>query len=103
MKLRWIRNTDGKPDAVLTMAFMGFIVVLLKVLIGETTFDLGDHTYTFGGIDATVVGALLTPTLGAYVTRRWTEKRYAQESVPLKLEAQKTKDERDILRESIGQ
>lgn len=67
----WIDNTDGKPDAVLTMAFIGFVVVLVKLILsGVTLGNLG-----FGTIDAPMIGAVLGPTLSAYVLRRYTDRR----------------------------
>lgn len=73
--MRWMKNTDGKRDAVLTMTFIGFLVVIFKVLLSGAAIALGEKTFTFGEIDAGIVAALLTPTLGAYVARRYTDKR----------------------------
>lgn len=72
----WMKNSDGKKDAVLTMAFLGFIVVLVKVLIGGISIKLANHDVSLGTIDAATVGAILTPTLGAYVARKYTDKKY---------------------------
>ena len=77
----WLRNSEGKPDAVLTMTFMGFVVVLFKVVMGGVAVPFLDG-YSFGEIDATVIGALLTPTLGAYVARRYTDKRWGPDGIP---------------------
>jgi len=71
----WIKNTDGKKDAVLTMATLGFAVVLIKVLLGGSHFHIGNQEVVIGVIDGSVIGALLTPTLGAYVARRYTDKK----------------------------
>jgi hypothetical protein len=73
----WIKNTDGKKDAVLTMTFMGFLVVLVKVLFAGAVFDLGVRTVSVGTIDAAAIAAILTPTLGAYVMRKYTDQKYA--------------------------
>ncbi len=72
----WIKNSDGKKDAVLTMATFGFIVVLAKVLLGGVSLTIGQHVVNFGTIDAAVIGAILGPTLGSYVARRYTDKKY---------------------------
>ena len=61
-------NTSGKRDAVLTMTFATVIVVLLKVLFSGVKVG----NFAFGTMDAGLVAALLTPTLGAYVARRYT-------------------------------
>lgn len=82
MKL-WINNTSGSPDAMLTMALMGFIVALTKFLLSGfvLTIEAG-HTINFGEVDAASIAALLTPTLGAYVARRHTDKKYGPDGIP---------------------
>lgn len=73
----WITNSSGKKDAVLTMAVIGFVVVIIKVLLaGFSITTAGKTVYSFGSIDATLVGAILTPTLGAYVTRRYMDTKF---------------------------
>lgn len=67
-----VRNSEGKRDAVLTMTLVGFAVILLKFLLAGVTVG----SFTFGDVDATVIGALLTPTMGAYVARRYTDKKH---------------------------
>jgi hypothetical protein len=81
MKLPWIDNTAGKPDAMLTMGLMGFVVVLLKVLLGGMTVALAGKSLTLGTIDAGTIGAVLTPTLGAYVARRYTDRKHPEQTV----------------------
>lgn len=73
----WIKNTDGKPDAVLTMTLAGFVVVLTKILLAGITIVMAGREISFGSIDGAVIGALLAPTLGAYVARRYTDKRHS--------------------------
>ena len=72
----WIKNSEGKKDAMLTMAFMALVVVLLKALVGGIEFHIADKPVTLGSADASVITALLTPTLGAYVARKYTDKKY---------------------------
>lgn len=76
----WIYNTSGKQDAVLTLSVMGFVVVMVKLLLAGTTVVLGDDRFTFGEIDASIIAAVLTPTLGAYVSRRYTDKKFDGET-----------------------
>lgn len=76
----WITNTEGKKDAVLTMTLVGFLVVLVKVLFAGAVFDLGVRTVSVGTIDAATIAAILTPTLGAYVMRKYTDQKYAVDS-----------------------
>lgn len=66
--MRWmLKNAKGNPDAMLTLAVATLAVVLAKVLaaglvVGPVTIGPAP--------DALSIGALLTPTLGAYVARR---------------------------------
>lgn len=72
----WIRNTDGKSDAVLTMTLWSLVVVLVKLVFSGFTLSFGGWSVGAGAIDAGIIGALLSPTLGAYVARRYTDRRY---------------------------
>ena len=72
----WIRNTDCKKDAVLTMTVVIFLVVVFKVLLSGVNINIGGSSFSFGDINASVIAALFTPTLGAYVARRYTDKKY---------------------------
>lgn len=76
MRLPWFRNTDGKPDAMLSFSVVAMATVIVKVLVGGTVIMLSEsRTLTFGGIDAAVIAALLTPTLGSYIARKYTDKK----------------------------
>lgn len=77
--MKWmVRNSSGKPDFVLTLTLIGFLVVIFKVLIAGGSFIISGNTYSFGEISAAEIGAILTPTLGAYVARRYTDRRYIE-------------------------
>lgn len=65
--MNWMmKNSRGKPDALLTFSAMSVVVVLLKILLNGVIYK----GWTFGTIDATLVGAVLLPTVGAYTTKR---------------------------------
>lgn len=81
MKL-WIKNTSGKPDAMLTFAVAGLGVVLTKFLMTGISLTFGGHPMDFGTIDGTSIAAILTPTLGAYVARRHTDRKYGGDVLP---------------------
>lgn len=76
----WLKNTVGREDAVLTMAMIGFVIIVMKVLVSGIQLSFGDKVIAFGSVDASVIGALLTPTLGAYVARRYTDTKFKSES-----------------------
>jgi hypothetical protein len=67
--MNWIKNSAGNPDAMLTLGVVSLGVVLLKFFLSEMSFG----TVVFGQLDGMVVASILTPTLGAYVARRFTD------------------------------
>lgn len=76
MKWIWIENSDGKKDTMLTFAVATLIVVLFKVLFGGSEWKIFDEVWKILPIDAGTIGALLTPTLTAYVARRYTDAKF---------------------------
>jgi hypothetical protein len=72
----WVKNSDGKPDTMLSFALVAFGLVCVKVLLGGIPFVIGGQSYTMVPIDAATIGALLTPTLTAYVVRRYTTAKF---------------------------
>lgn len=95
MKFRWMKNTDGRPDAVLTMAFVGFLIVAVKFLFSGVEIEFNGTKYSSSAPGADAIAAILTPTLGAYVGRRWTDRKYKEEK-------KISKSDKDDLRESIS-
>lgn len=62
-----LKNSKGKPDAMLTMGAAALIVVLLRVGLANLTIA----GIAFGpGPDSGTILALLGSTLGSYVARR---------------------------------
>ncbi|MHB8407932.1 MAG: hypothetical protein ACYDHY_07600 [Acidiferrobacterales bacterium] len=78
----WIKNTKGRPDSMLTISLLGFAVVLFKFILSGVTMTLFGHEVNFGTVDAATVAAILTPTLGSYVARRYTDNRYVTTENP---------------------
>lgn len=74
-EMRWmIRNSEGKRDATLTMTVVGFSVILVKIVLAGISIG----SFSFGPVpDASVIAALLTPSLGSYVARRYTDSRFS--------------------------
>jgi uncharacterized membrane protein len=76
----WIKNTSGKRDAMLTFAFLAFSVVTLNILLstfGRIAYK--DFEIGFQSMEAAAMTAYLAATFTAYVTRRWTDKKYEVE------------------------
>jgi hypothetical protein len=68
-RMNWIKNSLGKPDAMLSFAVVSLGVVLLKFFFSEMSFG----PITFGQIDGGTITAILAPTLTAYVARRHSD------------------------------
>ena len=78
----WIKNTSGKKDAMLTFATFSFIVVTLNILLSSlASLTVGDKVFEFQLMDSGTMATYLAATFSAYVTRRWTDKRYKKEEV----------------------
>lgn len=74
MKLPWINHPrSNEPDAMLTVAIASVLVVLGKVVMNGVTLHVFGTPVNFGSIDAGLVAALLTPTLGVYAARKYTD------------------------------
>lgn len=66
----WIKHPrSGQPDAMLSLSVYCIAAVLMKFLFSDMTFG----AVTFGDLDAGVIAALLTPTLGAYAVRKHSD------------------------------
>ena len=73
----WIKNEKGVKSATLTFATLAVVVVLFKFVLSGLTVSVTDKLSTdFGTLDAALVGAILAPTLSAYVMRRHTDKKF---------------------------
>jgi hypothetical protein len=75
--MRWMKNTSGKPDSMLTFAFIAFSVVTLNILLA-TFGRISFNGFEIGlqAMDASTMTAYLGATFTAYVTRRWTSSKY---------------------------
>lgn len=79
----WISNTDGKKDAVLTMTLVGFLSIIGKMLAAGTMIHMATRDITIGGIDGSTIAAILAPTLGAYVARKYTDNKFGRYDEPV--------------------
>ena len=73
----WIKNTTGKQDAMLTFAVISFAVVTANLFLSTFNSIQSDTlNITFQSLDAGVMTAYLGATFTAYVSRRWTDRKY---------------------------
>ena len=64
----WINHPRSKePDTMLTFATMAFVVVMFKYLTNGASIG----SFSFGTTDPMLIGAILGPTLIAYVSRKF--------------------------------
>ncbi len=76
----WIKNSNGKKDSMLTFATISFFVVTLSIFlssISEVTF--GEFSITFLPLDAGLASIYIGATFTAYVTRKYTDKKFEKE------------------------
>ena len=76
----FMKDSDGKKSFTVTISIITFAVVMLKVLVGGTSFSVGGLNVSFGNIEAAEIVALLGPTLTAYTARKYTAARYGDGS-----------------------
>lgn len=57
---------------MLTLGVMATLSALGKFLLNGVSIELAGQSVNFGTTDATLIGAILLPTLGAYVARKYT-------------------------------
>lgn len=73
----WIKNTSGSPDAMLTFATVGFLVVTANIILGSLGgLSFGGLQLDFQFMGSDIMAAYLGATFTAYVTRRYTDKKY---------------------------
>ena len=75
--MKWMKNTNGKPDSMLTFAFIAFSVVTLNILLA-TFGRISFKGFEIGlqAMDAATMTAYLGASFTAYVSRRWTDRKY---------------------------
>lgn len=71
MKFPFITHPrTGQKDTMLTMAVIATLAAVFKFLVNGVAVN----NINLGTVDATLLAALLTPTLGAYWARKHTDK-----------------------------
>ena len=84
-KSMWFKNTKGKPDAMLTFAIIAFSVVTLNIFLSTFgTIAIAGYSISFVVLDSAIIGTYLGATFTAYVSRRFTDSRMTQDTVPSK-------------------
>lgn len=70
----WIKHPrTGKQDTTLTIAVVSTVCCLFKFMISGITLEVMGYNLSFGTVDASVITAVLTPTLLSYVARKYSD------------------------------
>ncbi len=69
--MKWMLNSDGKPDFVMTLTFIAFLIVSASILIGLVeSFTFFGNTVALRKLEAGEIAAYLGTLFTAYVARR---------------------------------
>jgi len=71
MSKLYMKNSDGKPSASLTMALLSFVIVTAWLVFWVVGTAFGLHNIP--AFESTVAMGYMTPLLGLYFGRRWNE------------------------------
>lgn len=94
----WLNSPDGKPDAVLTFSAVAFATVIFKLLFAGLSLPVSWKIgWTVQPIDATTIGAILSPTLLAYVSNKYVNLNYHPEYIKMKRDIDGDGHEEEIL------
>jgi len=79
----WIDHPrTKKPDAMLTLAVWSTLVCLGKLLLNGVSVEILDKVINFGTIDSGLIAAMLAPTLGAYIARKFKDSPKTEQDKP---------------------
>ncbi len=84
----WLKNTAGKRDAMLSMAFGGFIVTCLAIILsflGEVTIGGFSFKVVLTAAHVGLLTLFLGATVTAYVSRRNKKDDHASKLEELRL------------------
>jgi len=77
----WVKNSSGKEDAMLTFATISFIIVTISVILSSIAeINFKNFHITFVPLDPSLASIYLGATFTAYVTRKWTDKKFEKEN-----------------------
>ena len=79
--MRFMKNTNGKEDAMLSFATAAFCIVTLNILFATFgRIKFGSFELGLQPMEAATMTAYLGATFTAYVTRRWTAAKHPEET-----------------------
>ncbi len=85
----WLKNTEGKKDAMLTFAAIGFVVATLNIILGSLgTITIGSLSFDPKFLSSDLMAVYLGSTFTSYCMRKYTDKKFSPQDI---LEGVKTK------------
>jgi len=79
----WFKNSNGKKDAMLTFATISFIVVTFSIALSSISeINIGDFRISFIPLEAGLASIYIGATFTAYVTRKYTDKKFEKDGQP---------------------
>lgn len=74
LKFPWLNHPRSEQkDTMLTFSAFAVLAALIKFLTNGVSITIAGYTLNCGTVDAALIGAILTPTLGAYVIRKFKD------------------------------
>ncbi len=68
----WITHpTTKKASATLTFSVYSLVICLGKFLLNGVEIQILEKSFNFGTVDASLIAAILTPTLLSYVSKKF--------------------------------
>jgi hypothetical protein len=76
----WINHPRTQnPSATLTFSVYSLIICLGKFLLNGVEIHIMDKAFNFGTVDASLIAAILTPTLLSYVSKKFKPGQQTEE------------------------
>ena len=96
-RIRWIKSGDGHEDPILTMLWIGFLIVIFRVAVNDLTITVFHQSLGFKTIDPLVIGAVFGPLLAAFVTNHYNNMKHNPFYLKMKKDIDGDGVEEDIL------
>lgn len=72
----WIKDPTGDSSVTVTFSVVAMVIICFKLAFGGSVLTMPHFVWNIQPIDGVIIAALLGPTLGAYVARRYTDKKF---------------------------
>ncbi len=94
---RWVKSGDGHEDPVLTMLWLGFIVIIFRVIVSDLTIKVFGQSLSFKPLDPLIIGAFFAPLLTAFVANHYNNMKNNPFYVKMRKDIDGDGKEEDVL------